>query len=188
MSFIPRNSYMAIWSYLSTEDKPIDRLEFDEFWDSCTLEEKHDFMCADLGEFNSNVKKAALNLHDTARELRQDEFEQWYYGLEHKPWCEDVLPPHVHTKRGLMPMIKREDNYLANPYHDLLRDRDKAQYEKERAQKFLGLRPQIQIFDEIQQMPEFSENRPLRHDGWYYGKDVGLDDWTPELPGDSETD
>lgn len=75
--FIPVNSFMALMVFLSTEAKPLSRAEMNEFWDSCSLLEKHMFMCADLGD----------------RPLLKMNTENW---------CAD-LPPHHHTEKGLVP-------------------------------------------------------------------------------------
>jgi hypothetical protein len=41
----------------------------------------------------------------------ENEFGEWYYGQNPKPWCDD-LPPHYHTKQGLVP--RRTESVLPN--------------------------------------------------------------------------
>jgi hypothetical protein len=53
MNFIPTNTYMDLMVYLSSNEKPLSRSEMDKFWNSCSLTEKHQFMCADLSDLRT---------------------------------------------------------------------------------------------------------------------------------------
>jgi hypothetical protein len=68
-SFVPRNTYMDLMIYFSSNEKPMTRTEMDKFWDSCTLSQKHHYMCADISEGRT---EGAVVLNDHVPQPNQD--------------------------------------------------------------------------------------------------------------------
>lgn len=103
-SFVPKNTVTDLMIYFSCNEKPITRTEFAKFWGSCTLTEKHYYMCADISEGRT---EGNVQLDSSAWDCvnLKDFIENVFDGNPPKLWCENLynLPPHYHTAKGLIP-------------------------------------------------------------------------------------